>query len=399
MHPPLGQHQVDPQRQRELQRLADEAAARPQEQVLGGLLGDGRAAAHLGDVVGVLDRGAKLGPVDAVMGAEPAVLGRDHACAAAPARSAPAARRCARPACRAPSGPASGSRPDRSRGTAASADRAAAARPRTATISQRTRRKAVLRGEPELVIGRRVKHNSSHELAHRRQDRDRARTPRLPAGSTPRPPRPSNCSTGCWPPPRSRARSRGRIASSRPCATRASAAASGCGRSSTVETAALFGVPREQALMAGAAIELRALLFAGARRPAGDGRRRSAPRPADRAQEIRRGDRDPGRRRPAHLRLRRAGAAGDPSRCRGAHRAGHRACPRRRPRRHGRRPDARPRRRRPLRQERHAAGREGRADAAGDEDRRDPEILLRRRRDPRQRAARPSATRSTATAR
>ena len=31
-----------------------------------------------------------------------------------------------------------------------------------------------------------------------------------------------------------------------------------------VETAALFGVPRERALMAGAAIELRALLFAGA---------------------------------------------------------------------------------------------------------------------------------------
>ena len=78
--------------------------------------------------------------------------------------------------------------------------------------------------------------------------------------------------------------------------------------------------------------------------------------------------------------------AGDPSRCRRAHRAGHRARPRRRPRRHGRRPDARSRRRRPLRQERHAAGREGRADAAGDEDRRDPEVLLRRRRDPRQRA-------------
>ena len=82
----------------------------------------------------------------------------------------------------------------------------------------------------------------------------------------------------------------------------------------TVETAALFGVPRQQALMAGAAIELRALLFAGARRPAGDGRRRPAPRPADRAQDIRRGDRDPGRRRAAHLRLRRAGAARDPSR-------------------------------------------------------------------------------------
>ena len=73
-----------------------------------------------------------------------------------------------------------------------------------------------------------------------------------------------------------------------------------------VETAALFGVPRAQALMAGAALEMRALLFAGARRPAGDGQRRSAPRPADRAQGIRRGDRDPGRRRAADLRLRHA---------------------------------------------------------------------------------------------
>ena len=154
----------------------------------------------------------------------------------------------------------------------------------------------------------------------------------------------------------------------------------------TVESAALFGVRREHALMAGAAIELRALLLAGARRPAGDGRRRPAPRPADRAQGVRRGDRDPRRRRPAHLRLRRARPARDPSRRRGPRRAGHRACARRGPRRHGRRADARPRRRRPLRQERHAAGREGRADAASDEDRRDPEFLLHRRRDPRQRA-------------
>ncbi len=42
---------------------------------------------------------------------------------------------------------------------------------------------------------------------------------------------------------------------------------------------------------------MRALLFAGARRSAGHGRRRPAPRPADGAQGVRRGDRDPRRRR------------------------------------------------------------------------------------------------------
>ena len=55
MHPPLRQHQVDPDRQRKLQRLAHEAAAAPQEQVLGGLLGDGRGAAHVAQFVGLLD--------------------------------------------------------------------------------------------------------------------------------------------------------------------------------------------------------------------------------------------------------------------------------------------------------------------------------------------------------
>ena len=57
---------------------------------------------------------------------------------------------------------------------------------------------------------------------------------------------------------------------------------------------------------------MRALLFAGPRRSAGDGQRRSAARTADRAQEIRRGDRDPRRRRAADVRLRHPVAAARP---------------------------------------------------------------------------------------
>ena len=47
-------------------------------------------------------------------------------------------------------------------------------------------------------------------------------------------------------------------------------------------------------------------LFADPRRPAGDGRRRPASRPADLPQGVRRGDGDPGRRRPADAGLRSA---------------------------------------------------------------------------------------------
>ena len=94
-HAPLRQHQVDPERQRKFQRLADEAAARPQEQVLGGLLGDGRAAAHL-----ARDRRPPRSPPavpasrcrDGCRTARPPTRSR---CAAGPARSARAARKCA----------------------------------------------------------------------------------------------------------------------------------------------------------------------------------------------------------------------------------------------------------------------------------------------------------------
>ncbi len=63
----------------------------------------------------------------------------------------------------------------------------------------------------------------------------------------------------------------------------------------TIETAALFGVKREHALMAGAAIELvHCYSLVHDDLPA-MGRRRPPPRPADRTQKVRRGDRDPRR--------------------------------------------------------------------------------------------------------
>ena len=91
------------------------------------------------------------------------------------------------------------------------------------------------------------------------------------------------------------------------------------------------------------------LLFAGARRPAGDGRRRPASRPADLSQGIRRSDGDPGRRLAAGAGVSPAGVASGPAvGCRGP-RAHHRYARRReRHRRHGRWPGARPRRRRRL---------------------------------------------------
>ena len=99
------------------------------------------------------------------------------------------------------------------------------------------------------------------------------------------------------------------------------------------------------AFAAGARGRAGPLLFADPRRPAGDGRRRPPPRPPDRPQGLRRGDRDPCRRRAADPRLRPPCAGtghADPG---GPHPAGRRARCRRRGRRHGRRPDARHRRR------------------------------------------------------
>ena len=73
---------------------------------------------------------------------------------------------------------------------------------------------------------------------------------------------------------------------------------------------------RSSALMAGAALEcVHCYSLVHDDLPAMDNDA-SAARPADRAQEIRRGDRHPRRRRASHLRLRHPVAAADPSRCR-----------------------------------------------------------------------------------
>jgi hypothetical protein len=74
-HTPFGQHEIHPQRERKLQRLAQETAPRPQEQIFGGLLGNGGHGARRADVVDVLQPLADLLPIDPAMGAEAAVLG------------------------------------------------------------------------------------------------------------------------------------------------------------------------------------------------------------------------------------------------------------------------------------------------------------------------------------
>ena len=124
-------------------------------------------------------------------------------------------------------------------------------------------------------------------------------------------------------------------------------------------TARALGAPPERFLPVASRDRADPHLLADPRRPAGDGRRRPAPRQADLPQALRRGRRDPRRRRP----LRRGGApllraarrpgpgAG------GAARAGRRD----RGRRHGRRPV--------RRRDRRRARRRGPARAARAEDR------------------------------
>ena len=75
--PPFRQHEVDPQRERKFQRLADEAAPRPEKQVLRHLLGDGRDALRLAEVVGGVDPFAQFAEIDAAMAAEAAILRGD----------------------------------------------------------------------------------------------------------------------------------------------------------------------------------------------------------------------------------------------------------------------------------------------------------------------------------
>jgi hypothetical protein len=77
--PPLAPHRLDEDGEPGFGALANIGAAWPQEDVLGGLLADRRAAAHLAGPFLVVDDGlVDGGEVEAMMGAEPGVLAGDH---------------------------------------------------------------------------------------------------------------------------------------------------------------------------------------------------------------------------------------------------------------------------------------------------------------------------------
>src|SRR4029077_6805162 len=76
-HAAFRQHQVEPHRQRDFQHLADDAAALPEEQILDGLLGDGRSAALPAGVVILFQSLAHGAEIDAAVVAKAAVLGAD----------------------------------------------------------------------------------------------------------------------------------------------------------------------------------------------------------------------------------------------------------------------------------------------------------------------------------
>ena len=157
-------------------------------------------------------------------------------------------------------------------------------------------------------------------------------------------PRSKPCSTGCSSTAHRRRRDRAAGTGCWPrCGTACSTAASGCAHSWSWKPprCSTRTVPTPRCGRGGA--RMRALLFADPRRPAGDGRRRSAARPADRAQGLRRGDRHPCRRRLLTLAfdIIAATATSLPAPARLELVAGAGAGGRRR--RHGRRPGARPR--------------------------------------------------------
>src|SRR5215468_7122577 len=73
--PALRNHEIDPQRQREFQRLADVTVPGPQEQVFGELLGDAGAAAPPAHAVGlVLEHAPQFVEIDSMMAAKTSVF-------------------------------------------------------------------------------------------------------------------------------------------------------------------------------------------------------------------------------------------------------------------------------------------------------------------------------------
>ena len=107
------------------------------------------------------------------------------------------------------------------------------------------------------------------------------------------------------------ARSPGRLASWLPCVTRFSAVASDCGRFWSSKRRGCSAIRAAAPSEMGAAVELLHGYLARPRRSPVQGRRRSAPQPADGAQGLRRGDSHPRRRRPADAGLRGPRRSGD----------------------------------------------------------------------------------------
>ena len=96
----------------------------------------------------------------------------------------------------------------------------------------------------------------------------------------------------------------------RPCAMPCSAAASACGRSWSRPRPSCSACAGARADPGRRRDRADPRLLPGPRRPAGHGRRGAAPRPAVLPSRLRRGHRDPGRRRAAAAGVRGAGAAG-----------------------------------------------------------------------------------------
>ena len=274
--PALAQDQVHPQRQRQFQRLADIGAALPQEQVLGGLLGDGRAAPQILQVLGLFEqvaqRAASRSPrwlqnrasSDAIT-----VRGRTGRYPSSGARSAS-------PADVWHSARASASKPAAPPGKAVSADRAAAGRsgpraPRSArrgegpvwnvsTVAAIT--SPIFRPDATVTpVDTLLRRDKTRNAALCREYDEYEE--QLHHCTRCRAPKPRICSEPCCRHKPLRAKSSARSACWTRCAIRALGGGKRLRPFLVVESAALFDVPRQRGSDGRRRARMRALLFAG----------------------------------------------------------------------------------------------------------------------------------------
>jgi hypothetical protein len=109
--PSLAKNAVEPERKGRFEELAQEAASPPQEQVLRRLLRQRGSAADLAQRIGILDRLANFGEIDAWVAAEAGILGGDDRSRQACGLRGEGGPIVARPALPSPTASASGSRP------------------------------------------------------------------------------------------------------------------------------------------------------------------------------------------------------------------------------------------------------------------------------------------------